>query len=161
MAGRQNVIEYLEAHQVMTIATVGREGAAAAAVFYASSEVDLYFLSAPHTQHCRNMQSEPRVAITIHEDYRNWRDIKGVQIHAVGRELSGEQRLAAEQLYVQKFPWVVSTGTRTGELVRALAKMHFYELAAQRIRFIDNTAGLGTRREWSRNQFSIPEEEAC
>jgi uncharacterized protein YhbP (UPF0306 family) len=153
MSDREDVIAYLQTHQVMTIATVGEEGAAAAAVFYASNEIDLYFLSAPHTRHCRNMQSEPRVAITIHEDYKFWRDIRGLQIHALGRELSGEQRTAAEQLYVRKFPWIADTGARMDEIALALPKVQFYELITQELRFIDNTAGLGTRQEWSRSEF--------
>ena len=85
---RRQVIEYLQAHRVMTIATAGEGGPCAAAVFYASRDLEFYFVSAPRSRHCSNAQVDPRVAVTIHEDYAEWSAIQGVQMSGVVREMS-------------------------------------------------------------------------
>lgn len=156
MDGRPRVLDYLEAHHVMTIATAGAEGPAAAAVFYANQGLNLYFLSAPDTRHCRNLRADPRAAVTIHEDYREWSAIKGLQLSAVVRQLEGAERAAAQRLYAAKFPEVLDAGAASGAIARALSKVHWYELAAERVRFIDNARGFGHREEWSRAQFDAP-----
>lgn len=153
MDERARVLEYLRARSVMTVATVGEEGPAAAAVFYVNEGADFYFLSAPHSRHCRNMASDPRVAITIHEDCAEWSAIQGVQLTALGRELDGDERAAAQRSYAAKFPGVFSPGAASGAIGRALLGIRWYELAASRLRFIDNSRGFGHRTEWSREEF--------
>ncbi|HNR22541.1 MAG TPA: pyridoxamine 5'-phosphate oxidase family protein [Steroidobacteraceae bacterium] len=153
MDERARVLEYLRAHRVMTIATVGENGPAAAATFYANRGLDLYFLSAPHSRHCRNMEADPRVAVTIHEDYAEWSAIKGIQMTATGRELKGAELAAAQQLYAAKFPDASDSEAASGAIARALSRMSWYELAAVQVRFIDNSRGFGHRTEWSRAQF--------
>ncbi len=54
---RTQVIEYLDRHNVMTLATVGPQGPWAAAVFYVHDldvrgGLRLHFLSAPTSRHC-------------------------------------------------------------------------------------------------------------
>ncbi|MBX3613624.1 MAG: pyridoxamine 5'-phosphate oxidase family protein [Burkholderiaceae bacterium] len=56
----QRVLAYLGEHRVMTLATQGRDGPWAAAVFYASEGFDLYFLSSPSTRHCADLSANPR-----------------------------------------------------------------------------------------------------
>ena len=153
MDTRQAVLDYLRTHHVMTLATSGPEGPAAAAVFYANRGTKLYFLSSPHTRHCRNLTADPRVAITIQEDYADWNAIKGIQIDAVGRELDGRERDEAKRLYGEKFPDVLDERPILSALAQALRKVRWYELAAQRIRFIDNQKGLGHKDEWSAAEF--------
>ena len=72
--------DYLRRHAVMTLATTGPEGAAAAAVFYACDGEDLLFLSAPGTLHARNLVADPRVAATVQDDVEDWAQIQGVQL---------------------------------------------------------------------------------
>ena len=153
MDERARVLEYLRAHRVMTIATVGENGPAAAATFYANRGLDLYFLSAPHSRHCRNMEADPRVAVTIHEDYAEWSAIKGIQMTATGRELKGAELAAAQHLYTAKFPAVSAAEAASGAIARALSRVGWYELAAVHVRFVDNSRGFGHRTEWSRAQF--------
>lgn len=149
----QHVLDYLRAHHVMTVATTGPEGPAAAAVFYASEGLDFCFLSAPDTRHSRNLRADPRVAITIQEDYADWREIRGVQLVAEGRELDGAEEAAARALYAAKFPGIITGQPEDSGIARALAKIRWYGLRATWLRFIDNSRGFGHREEWSRAEF--------
>ncbi len=153
MDTRQEVLDYLRSHHVMTLATFGAEGPAAAAVFYVSQGTKLYFLSAPKTRHCRNLMADPRVAVTIQEDYADWNAIKGIQIDAMVRELEGAERDEAKRLYGEKFPDVLDERPILSALAQALRKVRWYELAARQIRFINNQKGLGHKDEWSIADF--------
>lgn len=153
MDTRQEVLDYLQAHHVMTIATMGADGPAAAAVFYVNSGARFYFLSSPHSRHCQNIKADPRVAITIHEDYSDWCAIKGIQISALARELDGQEREAAKRLYGNKFPDILGGQPILGAIAEALSRIRWYELVADRIRFIDNERGFGHKEEWPAAEF--------
>ena len=141
---RQQALDYLRDHQVMTLATVGADGVWAAAVFYLNDEFDLIFLSAGHTRHGQNMRADPRVAAAIQEDYRDWPAIKGIQLEGTVALLDGEAREAAIALYRAKYPFIAGADR---SIQAALAKVNWYRLTPVRVYFIDNSKGLGHREE--------------
>lgn len=131
----------------MTLATGGDEGPWAAAVFYVHEGGALYFLSVPTSRHCRNIAKSPRVSATIHEDYADWRAIKGVQLEGLAARLSGDEEQRARGLYAAKFPLLGNLGDAPGAIVKALEKVGWYKLAAKRAYFIDNSIAFGHRDE--------------
>lgn len=142
---RQRALDYIERHNVMTLATVGPDGPWAAALFYASEGFRLIFLSAATTRHARNVATQARVAATIQEDCRDWQQIKGLQLEGDVRRLEASERDVAVSLYARKFP---IAGERAPEpIARALAKVDFYELSPARLYFVDNSRGFGHRDE--------------
>jgi len=140
-------LDYLGTHHVMTLATHGPAGPWAAAVFYVSDGTTLYFLSSPSSRHCRNLSDNPQVAVTIHEDYADWPQIKGIQAEGVAREISGDDERQARALYGAKYPVVGKLAQAPAAIVKALAKVRWYRFEPQRMVFIDNTAGFGHRDE--------------
>ena len=153
MDPRAQVLAYLRGHHVMTVATAGPDGPAAAAVFYASCGLDLCFLSAPHSLHGRNIAIDPRVAITIQGDCTAWSDIKGIQMLGTARLLDGEEAGDARRLYAARFPEIPVSGSATGTMARALLRIRWYRVTTTWLRFIDNARGFGHRDEWSREEF--------
>jgi uncharacterized protein YhbP (UPF0306 family) len=135
-------LSYLEEHQVMTLATQGAGGVWAAAVFYTNVQFDLYFLSAEHTRHVQNIRQNPRVAATIQEDYRDWKDIKGVQLEGIVQQLTGEAREEAIARYGRKFPFVANADAR---MQAALDQVEWFRLRPDRFYFVDNSRGFGHR----------------
>lgn len=144
---RARVQGYLRDHNVATLATRSSEDLWAAAVFYVSDEYTLYFLSSPTSRHCLNLAHDPRVALTIQEDYSDWPDVKGVQIEGVASEISGVEEEKARRLYGQKFPVVGMLAQAPAAIVKAMAKVRWYKVVPHRLYFIDNSAGLGHRDE--------------
>lgn len=143
---RVAALEYLATHHVMTLASTGPAGPWAAAVFYANDGFALTFLSSPTTRHATDIEEYGRCAAAIHEDYSEWRAIKGVQLEGPVRRLTGAERVAAIARYAQKF--AVIRPDRAPDVVRAaLAKVAWYELVADRCFFIDNATGFGNRFE--------------
>ncbi len=141
---KASALQYLETHQVMTLATVGKAGVWAAAVFYVNDGFDLYFLSAGHTRHAQNFAAEPRVAATIQEDYHDWKAIQGIQLEGYVLPLTGAARDTAVFRYQKKFPFLSRPNP---QIVAALVQVNWYRLQPERLYFIDNTKGLGHRDE--------------
>ncbi|MBI4494188.1 MAG: pyridoxamine 5'-phosphate oxidase family protein [Chloroflexi bacterium] len=149
---RAEALAYLEAHHTVTLATVGEEGPWAAGLFYASEGFTLYFLSDPRTRHGRNLEANPRVAATIHEDYRDWRQIKGVQMEGTCQRVEGKlDQAKAVAVYLKKYPFVRDflfkpQSLSAGMASRVLSTV-WYRVTPTRVLFIDNSKGFGNRRE--------------
>ena len=141
---REEALAYLEAHNVMTLATYGTEGAWAAAVFYASDGFDCIFLSAPTSRHARHIQTNEQIAAAVHEDYPGWENIKGIQMSGMAVRLSGQERSRGETLYRQKFTFLDSA---PDEIQTALDRIAWYRLRPERLYFVDNSRGFGFRQE--------------
>ena len=136
---RNEALAYLAAHNVMTLAT---SSVWAAAVFYASDGFALYFVSSPASRHARDLAQDPRVAAAIHEDYADWRAIRGIQLSGTVERLEGEAREAALACYRNKFSFL---NRPAAALAQALGKAACYRLTPIEIYFIDNSAGFGRR----------------
>ncbi len=150
MEARARLRDYLHRHAVMTLATQGVDGAAAAAVFYACDGDDLVFLSAPATLHARNLLVDPRVAVTVQDDVEDWAQIRGVQLRGHASALEGEAALAAQGVYAARFPAIFDPATQPAPIAAALSRIRWYRLVPSWWRLIDNSRGFGRPEEWTR-----------
>jgi uncharacterized protein YhbP (UPF0306 family) len=147
---KSQILNYMATHNTMTLATCRDDVPWAATVFYASDDLRLYFFSAPDSRHCQNLDGNGRVAVTIQEDYRDWRKIKGIQLEgrvaAVDSLIEKGKAMAA---YARKYPDVmkVFANPASGALYQAFLKVRFYCVAPAKVFFIDNEQGFGKRRE--------------
>ena len=144
---RQKALTYLQNHNVMTLATTGPEGVWAAAVFYVNHHFTLYFLSAPTTRHSQNIAARPGVAATIQEDYKEWPQIKGIQLEGQAYQIEGAEKTAAIARYGAKFSIIGNLSKAPADIVKAMSKISWYKVKPERLYFIDNSLGLGHRDE--------------
>ena len=63
---RADIVNYLKAHHVMTLATSAEDAPWAVGVFYASHDFTIYFLSDPESRHCANVKRNPAASAAIH-----------------------------------------------------------------------------------------------
>ncbi len=148
MTLRTQVLAYLAAHTTLTLATVGPQGPWAAGLFYVNDGFDLYWLSDPATRHCQDIAADPRVAVAVQEDYRDWQRIQGVQMEGtaerLGRIDDAEDVMA---LYAAKFPFLANWRHPPDALAPSMAAARVYRFSPQRVLFIDNTQAFGYRGE--------------
>lgn len=135
----------MQTHHVLTLATTGQDGPWAAAVFYVNDGFTLYFLSAPSTRHAVNLDARAAVAGAIQEDYRDWKEIKGIQLEGQAHKTTGAEQAAAMARFTAKFPVVGINAP--AEIASALGRVSWYRLVPERVYFIDNSLGLGHREE--------------
>ena len=146
---RQDILHYLETHNVMTIASCAKDVPWAAAVFYASDGLDLYFFSNPRSRHGVNMAANAEVSAAIHEDYRDWKQIRGIQLEGRAERLRGLKMQAwFWKVYTKKFPFVKQffrEGPLQGAVQRKLAGIRLYRIVPRAVWYLDNSRGFGHR----------------
>ena len=144
-AQRAEVAAFLKKHTTLTIATVDREAwPQAASVFYASDDaLQLYWVSGEKSRHSQNLERVSRIAVTIHNETWDWRDIHGVQIEGQARRvIDPDETDRAWALFRDKFPF-------TAEFTDQIARSSFYVLKPQWLRLIDNSKYFGHREEFT------------
>jgi len=166
---KETVLNYLKEHYTMTIATAEGETPWAAAVFYANDGFTLYFLSDPESRHSKNIAENPVVAVTINEDYHDWRKIKGIQMEGKAELVATEEQVArAVATYVNKYSFtaaylklISSPFPRiAGYLDKLLSRLpfmpslpttftaSFYKVIPTKVRFIDNEKNFSHHEEF-------------
>ncbi len=139
----ETVSALLRKHTTLTIATVDREAwPQAADVFYVNDDaLRLYFVSGEKSRHSLNLARVSRVAVTIHNETWDWRDIQGVQIEGEARAITDpDERDRAWSLFRAKFPFVA-------DFVDQIVRSSFYVVVPKWVRLVDNTRGLDHREE--------------
>jgi hypothetical protein len=147
---KQKILGYLESHNTMTLATSAGQLPWAATVFYASDGLRLYYFSAPDSRHSQNLAVNPQVAVTVQEDYHDWRKIKGIQLEGTVTPVEGVvEKAKAMAVYAAKYPEVIKlfTNPASGVFYKAFLKVKFYCVTPARVFFIDNEQGFGQRQE--------------
>ena len=147
---KQQVLSYLETHNTMTLGTCSGDVPWAATVFYASDDLRLYFFSVPDSRHCQNLAVNPRVAVTVQEDYHDWQRIKGIQLEGTAILVDSIiEKAKAMAVYARKYPEVIKlfTNPASGLFHKAFLKVKFYCVIPEKVFFIDNEQGFGKRQE--------------
>ena len=147
---KQQVLSYLETHNTMTLGTCLGDVPWAATVFYASDDLRLYFFSVPDSRHCQNLAANPRVAVTVQEDYHDWQKIKGIQLEGTAILVDSIiEKAKAMAVYARKYPEVIKlfTNPASGLFHKAFLKVKFYCVIPEKLFFIDNEQGFGKRQE--------------
>ena len=146
------ILQYLENHNTVSLATEKGGLPHAATVFYVNIGFDLYFLSSPTSRHAQNFFHNHNVSATINEDYSNWLLIKGIQLEGRVESFGGIlKNRGTAKTYVEKFPDVadfIFSPKKLGQaLAKKVAKVEFYKLMPSKIYFINNELGFGHRDE--------------
>ena len=152
----------------MTIATSRDNVPWAAAIFYANDGFTLYYLSDPDTRHSADIAKVSTVAVTINEDYDDYRKVKGIQMEGKAELVSQEAELAqATKVYVNKYPYAAPylklMMTPFPRVISLLEKFvhklpgvpdfttpfpaQFYKIVPTKVYWIDNEKSFGERQE--------------
>ena len=104
--------------------------------FYASDDLQLYFFSSPESRHCQNLAANSRVAVTIQEDYKDWRTIKGIQLEGKVMLVDGViEKAKAMAVYARKYPTSLNSFTdpTSGIFHKAFLKVKFYRVVPEKV----------------------------
>ena len=142
---RAEVSTFLKRHSTLAIATVNQEAwPQVASVFYVSDEsLNLYWISGEKSRHSQNLERISHIAIAIHNETWDWRDIHGIQLEGQAvRLIDPDETDRAWGLFRDKFPFTVEF---TDQIVRSA----FYTFKPKWIRLIDNSKYFGHREEFT------------
>jgi len=141
---RRSAFRILDGNVLCSMATVTRAGRAHVntAYYCFSNDLALYFLSDPGAGHCRNLSSNPSMAMTIFRSAQRWgRPDRGMQLFGTCREARGREAERAERLYGKRFPaytrWIAGRGRNAERLAAALRRYRFYRFVPARLKILD------------------------
>jgi uncharacterized protein YhbP (UPF0306 family) len=134
---------FLDAHHVMTLATVGDAGAHAASLMYARAGFTLHWTSDPQSRHSQHLERDVRVTATVAPDYADFRVIRGLQIAGRARRLDGSAAEEARAALVARYAFLAELASGPPKLRAAFEKAAFYAVVPERITLIDNALGFG------------------
>ena len=125
----------LNEQSTLALATTGPDGEPhIAPLFYlADDEFRLYWFSSPESVHSRNLEHDPRAAVTVWAATFAWQEIRGVQMRGTVRVVEDD---AVKRAYVERF----GLGN---QFEKALAANRLYCFEPAWIRYLDNTRGFG------------------
>ena len=124
----KRILDLLKSHNIMTIATVRKDGyPQATTVTYANDGLDIYFGCERTAQKVRNIRRNPKVSLTIDRDYRDWNRIKGLSMAADAHALTdrGEIQRAREALAKKFAQWaeVSAVDTKAIKFIKVVPKV--------------------------------------
>ena len=147
---RKSVFRILRESMLCSMATV--KGASRAhintAFFAYSDQLEFYFLSDPRSIHCRNLSTNPSMAMTVFRSSQKWDESgRGLQLFGRCSEAKGSQATRAETMYGKRFP-AYAKWTRNRRQASLLRAYRFY-------RFIPNTAKVMDEEEYGGAVFLV------
>jgi len=143
---RAEILAFLDAHTVMSLATSGEDGGHACSLMYARDGFSLLWVSDPETRHSRELEARPRCAATVAPDYDDFKQIRGLQIHGRARRLKGPAaRAKGIARLAARYPFLKQFMSGPADLVRQMSKAAVYRLDPERIALIDNSKTFGHR----------------
>jgi nitroimidazol reductase NimA-like FMN-containing flavoprotein (pyridoxamine 5'-phosphate oxidase superfamily) len=103
---RQKILELLDQHRLMTVATNRPDGwPQATTVGYVNDGLTLYFLCAPQSQKAQNLARDDRISLTIDHDTSDPMAITGLSMAAHARAVDDPAEVTkALNMMPAKFP---------------------------------------------------------
>jgi uncharacterized protein YhbP (UPF0306 family) len=139
---RDRIVAFLDAHHVMSLATVGPDGPHAANLFYARDGFTLFWVSDPTSRHSVELEADGTVAATIARDYADYATIQGLQVSGRAlRMVDGAERARARRILEARYPFLKQV--LDAEVRDRYARAQIYRLDVVRFVLIDNTRGFG------------------
>jgi len=143
-------VKFMDSFTTMTLACSLEDRPWGAAVYYARKGLDLVFFSSPQSRHSRIFSKNPLAAAAIHGDYKGWKEIKGLQMEGRVERIEGVRaRAGAVATYLKRYPFakefISSPGAVSTGVALKAAGIDLYVFRPDRIRYMDNEAGFGTR----------------
>jgi uncharacterized protein YhbP (UPF0306 family) len=138
------VTAFLEAHHVMSLATLGGDGPHAANLFYACDGCALIWVSDPTSRHSRHIEGRAAVAATIARDCCDFPDVQGLQVRGRAWRISHPQEEAQARAGLEaRYPFLQRLSE--GKLRDAYRRAQVYRLEPECIALIENQCDFGSK----------------
>jgi uncharacterized protein YhbP (UPF0306 family) len=127
----QQAMEYLNAHELLFLATASKNGNPhVAPMFYAAEGTKIYFSAPDGSETADNLKQNPVAEVAVAEMPAEWAEARGLQIEGPVTELDGAEETHAGELFKARYPFLGDSALHT----------HYWRLDAQDIRYMYNGA---------------------
>lgn len=107
-AARDTILQIMDDHPDMTVATVRPDGfPQASTVTFVHEGLTVYFACDLTSQKAQNIARDPKVSATIDKPHDDWNEIRGLSLGGLASHVTDEAEVAkVSDLIFQKFPQV-------------------------------------------------------
>lgn len=100
-----SISDILNVNTLCSIATLKSGNSYIHTAYYCfNKHLDFYFISDPATQHTKNVEENPSIAMAIYDSRQSWDNNKaGLQIFGICKTATGAQLVEGTMLYLQRF----------------------------------------------------------
>lgn len=134
----KQIQDYIEAHNVCTIALADGGKPSAHSIYYISHGIHIYFESEPQSSKIHTLRTNPLISLTINEDYPDWRKVKGIQMFGRARLTDEKHAPKLQEAFERKFAHINELG--------GIPEHHvFVEVIPEKIYFLDFTKRFGNK----------------
>lgn len=136
---KKHILDYLEQHNLMQIATYGSDHPWIASVYYSfDTDLNLYFLSSPKTIHCRQITQNPQVAVAITNSNQSLTGKKkGLQLFGTAQQISDVAKIKhALDLWKRKLK-VSDPELSYENMAKKAIQSKMYKITPQKIKFFN------------------------
>lgn len=132
------ILEILDGSRLLSLATVGRDGAAHinTAFFAFDPDFTLFVFTPPSTEHARNLVGNPSAAATVFDSHQAPESRRGLQLFGEMRMLDGAEAVGAHARFTSRFADLRETAPRYDDVVENLSS-RFFALVPRRIKVFD------------------------
>ena len=136
----KRIIDFINAHHLLTLATAKENSPYCANCFYVFDEQKnwLIFSSDSKTKHAQDFIANPNVAGTIALETKEVSKIQGVQLLGTILKLKGEELKIAKKQYLKVFPYA------------RLMKPKLWAMRLTFIKMTHNKLGFGKKLVWEK-----------
>jgi uncharacterized protein YhbP (UPF0306 family) len=135
----KSISQILESNILMSMASLAAGTCYIHTAYYAYDErLTLYFLSKPKTQHSRNFETNPSVAVSIFDSHQVWDNPKkGLQLFGTCHLASGADILKGGALYAQRFTGLMKFIKNIDDLAGKVLTSKIYRVDVEKIQLFD------------------------
>ena len=135
---KQQILDFLVKNKLMSVATFGDFPWIASVYYTFDNDLNVYFLSSPTTLHCKQIEINNKVAISIADSDQDIGALKrGLQISGIAERISDTKKV----IHALKI-WKQSLGVKDPELtyenmIKQVINGRMYKIIPKRIKLFD------------------------
>lgn len=135
---KQQVLDFLAKYKLMSVATYGEFPWIASVYYTFDNDVNLYFLSSPTTLHCKQIEKNNKVAVSVADSDQDIGALKrGLQISGIAARISDAKKL----IHALRI-WKQSLGVKDPELtyenmIKKVIHGRMYKITPKKIKLFD------------------------
>jgi uncharacterized protein YhbP (UPF0306 family) len=135
---REDILEFLSHHTLMTLATYGTHPWIASVFYSFDRNLNIFFISTPSTLHGKHMRANNNVAVSIADSYQRPLDVKrGLQIYGTVKQISGANKIRHAIRLWKDFLNVQRPDISLKNMKKGLYSGRMYKLTPKKIKLFD------------------------
>jgi len=136
----KSILNILNENKLCSIATVNADGTSYinTAYFCFDEKLNFYILTDPNSQHCKNIEINNSVAMTVFDSHQPWDDdLQGLQINGKCKMAKGMHLINGTTRYLKRFAGLSELIKHPDDFAKGALKSRIYIIETNWIKLFD------------------------